>query len=88
MSASTIVGLSVVGCMVATTVVVNTPLALTFGESVYELQTIFDSILPNLLPLLATLLMFYLMVKKNVKPVTLIFGVAIVAMILRVVGII
>lgn len=87
LSVTSIIGLSVVGCMVATMVTIATPLSFKVGETVYKIQDILNSILPNMLPLGVTLLLFYLMLKKNVKPVTIIFGIAIAAMLLRLIGI-
>ena len=43
-----IVGLMVVGGMVATTVAVTTPLALNFGDTAFKLQETLDGIFPAL----------------------------------------
>lgn len=53
-----IVGLMVVGSMAATRVAVNTPLAITVGEGVTEIQKVLDSLAPGLIPLGITMLVW------------------------------
>lgn len=60
---TSIVGLMVIGAMIASLIGLTTPI--TFGES-FVLQDTLDSIVPQLIPLLTTALMFWL-IKKNVK---------------------
>ncbi|MEE1313648.1 MAG: PTS system mannose/fructose/sorbose family transporter subunit IID [Lachnospiraceae bacterium] len=59
-----IVGLMVVGNMAATRVTITTPIAFTVGEVGINLQEILDSLLPGMLPLAATLLVWMLLNKK------------------------
>lgn len=67
---ASILGLMVIGGMVATTV--NVPLAVTFNK-VSLLETI-NGIIPNILPLLSTLFVFYLL-KKDVKVTKILAGI-------------
>lgn len=62
-----IVGLMVVGNMAATRVAVESSLSLSIGEVGINLQEILDSLLPGILPLAITLLVWKL-VQKKVSP--------------------
>ena len=65
MKACSVVGLTVIGCIVATSVKFSTSLAIPVAEGSFAVQSIFDSIFLNILPLSITLGMFYLVrVKK------------------------
>lgn len=59
-----IVGLMVVGNMAATRVNIATPIAFNVGEVAINFQQILDSLLPGMLPLAATLLVWMLLNKK------------------------
>lgn len=75
--AASIVGMTVVGALVASYVHLSTPLIMTAGEAKVALQTdVLDKLMPNILPLGFTLLVYWLM-KKNFSPVKLI-GVTVV----------
>ena len=63
---ASVLGLCVVGAMVATMVTLNMPLKIGTGDDSASLQDIFDGIVPQILPLLFTLFMFVL-VRKGVK---------------------
>ncbi len=63
---ASILGLSVVGAMVATMVTLNMPLTIGSGEDEKSLQAIFDGIVPQILPLLFTLFIF-LLDRKGLK---------------------
>ena len=72
-----ILGLMVIGAMVATNV--SVPLAIMFDESTSLVATL-DTIMPNLLPLLFTGFVYWLL-KKEMKPISIIalmivFGLA------------
>lgn len=84
--AASVVGLMVVGAMTATMVDIKTTLQLGVGESAMPLQDIFNTILPNLLPLLATLGVLK-MIKKGVKTNYILYGSLVVGMILSFLGI-
>ena len=63
---ASILGLSVVGAMVATMVTLNMPLTIGSGDDATSLQDIFNGIVPQILPLLFTLFIF-LLDKKGFK---------------------
>ena len=78
--AAYIVGLMVIGGMSASYVNLKFGLEFTVGESIINIQEIIDGIFSGLLPLAVTLLMAYLMRKKDVKPaiiiiVTIVLGI-------------
>ena len=50
---------------------VNFPLALGSGDEATTVGNILDSIMPGLAPLMFTLLVYWLLKKKNVKTTTL-----------------
>lgn len=62
--AFSIVGLMVVGTMAATRVTIKTPLVWRVGQSTVRLQALFNQLAPSLLPLLLTLLVWWLLRKK------------------------
>ena len=75
--AASIVGLTVVGGLIASMVNLKTTLVLTAGKAEVQLQEgVLDAVMPNLLPLLYTFLMYKLL-KKGMSPVMLI-GVTVV----------
>lgn len=72
--AANIVGLGVIGSMVAKFVKVSTVIELKAGAADISLQTgMLDKLMPNLLPMALVWLMYYL-VKKGKSPTALIFG--------------
>ena len=70
--AASIVGLTVIGALVAS--VVNAPLGIEIGagEVAFSLQEMFDRILPRLLPLLLVLFSYWLLGKKKMTTTKLI----------------
>ncbi|MDE1481822.1 PTS system mannose/fructose/sorbose family transporter subunit IID [Xenorhabdus bovienii] len=78
--AASIVGITVIGALVASYVHLSTPLVMKAGEAKVALQTdVLDKLMPNLLPLCFTLLVYWLM-KRGFSPVkligiTVVFGV-------------
>jgi PTS system N-acetylgalactosamine-specific IID component len=79
--AASIVGLTVIGALVATYVRLTTTAEITAGEAVVKIQAdVIDKLMPAFFPLIYTLLMFAL-VKKGWSPLklivlTMVFGVA------------
>ncbi|EUJ21496.1 PTS system mannose/fructose/sorbose family transporter subunit IID [Listeria aquatica] len=63
---ASVLGLSVVGAMVATMVTLEMPLKFGTGKDAVSIQSIFDGIVPGILPLLFTLFIFWLD-KKGLK---------------------
>ena len=72
-SGASILGLMVVGAMTATLMAVKTPLMIGGGDSKVAVQGILDQIVPNIIPLALTFLVYYF-VKRNVKVTWLLAG--------------
>lgn len=70
---ASILGLMVVGAMPATLMNITTPLNLGSDKSAVGLQGIFDQIMPAMIPLALTFLVYHF-VKKNVKTTYLLLG--------------
>lgn len=88
-NAATILGITVVGALIASYVHVNIISIITVegGITVPVQEAFFDRIFPNLLPVSYTMLMFYLLKKKQVNPVTLILGTIALAILGSLIGI-
>ena len=61
----------IIGGFTPGVVSLNTSLAYTAGDTVISLQQTLDGLLPGILPVGLTLLMFYLVSKKKVSPIVL-----------------
>lgn len=78
--AASIMGLTVIGSLVATVVKVSTPFVYKTGQVKLALQTdILDKIMPALLPVLLTLLVYKLLDSKKWTPTRIIFLVIVIA---------
>lgn len=64
-----VLGLVMIGALTASYVVLNIKAATTFGGVSLSIQETLNSILPGLLPLLFTLLIYYFMAKKNISTI-------------------
>lgn len=84
--AASIIGLIMIGAMVASNVKLTTPLSFDIGGVPFELQSAFDMIMPGFLPLMLSLLVIYLL-RKNVKANWLILGLIVIAICGSVIGI-
>jgi fructoselysine and glucoselysine-specific PTS system IID component len=73
-SGASILGLMVIGAMPASLMSIKTPLNIGTSESKIAVQGILDQLVPNLLPLALTLIVFYF-VRKNVKTTWLLLGI-------------
>lgn len=70
--AASIVGLTVVGGLIASYIALNTTIVVVAGKAKVALQAdVLDKVMPNMLPLAYTFLMYYLL-KKGLSPVKLI----------------
>ncbi|GIN86336.1 PTS N-acetylgalactosamine transporter subunit IID [Heyndrickxia sporothermodurans] len=79
--AASIVGLTVVGALIASFVKLETNLVIHAGQAKIDLQKdLLDKVMPNLLPFAYTLLMYYLL-KKGFSPVKLIIITVIIGII-------
>lgn len=86
MSIVGMIGMMVVGGMVATMLTVQTTVKFSMAGATVKIQNIIDQIIPNLLPLLVTLLVFYL-IRKKVSISKLTLGILIIGILAHVVGI-
>jgi len=62
-----VTGLMVVGGLIATSVSLKTPLTISAGENVIEVQEMLDKVMPNFMGLLITILVFLMLKKTNGK---------------------
>lgn len=86
MSIANIIGMMVVGGMVATLLTIETPLTFEMSEATVEIQSILDGILPSMLPLAVTLGIFAL-IRRKLRVSWLTIGVLIAGILLHVIGI-
>lgn len=84
--ACNIVGLMTIGAMATTMVKVNFAWELDMSGNILNLQSVIDGIAPKILPVALTLLM-YKYLKKNVKPITLMFILIVVGIVFSFFGI-
>ena len=86
--AASIMGLSVVGALIATSVKMTTALQFKVGEVQLNLQTdILDKIMPALLPVLLTLVVYKLLGNKKWTPTKLILLIIVIALVCSFFGI-
>lgn len=79
---ASIVGLSVVGALVATVVKISMPVKFAVGKVTLNLQTgIFDKIMPALWPALLTLLIYHLLGNKKWTPTKIILLVIAISLV-------
>ena len=62
-----VVGVTVVGGLAAQTIVLDTPIEIPMGEEMMPLQEVLNDIFPNILPLGAVLLAYYLITQKEMS---------------------
>ena len=86
---ATILGVTVIGGLIASYVHIEvlTQIPLNEGHSISLQKDFFDKIIPNLLPLCYTFLMFYLMKNRKMNPLILILGTFILTIICSFFGI-
>lgn len=85
---ATVVGVIVLGALIGSSVNINIGTELAVGDTVVAIQGLLDGIMPNLLPLLFTLILYKLHDKVPRKHlITMIFAILIVGTILASVGI-
>lgn len=77
---ATIVGLAVAGALTATLVNVTTALAYHSGKATIKVQEALDQVLPAMLPLAATLIVFIL-IRRRLSPVLVLLGTAVVGVV-------
>lgn len=85
--AATIVGLTVIGALIASYISLKIPVVVTAGQAKVALQAdVLDKIIPNLLPFAYTVFMYYLL-KKNFSPVKLIGLTVVIGVVGKVAGV-
>lgn len=85
--AMSVLGLTVVGALIPSVVVINMPLSFTIGEVTFSVQEqLFDPILTGLLPILVTMLV-YALIKRKVSTNIIIFGIIVVSWVCAAFGI-
>ncbi|MBC3379458.1 PTS system mannose/fructose/sorbose family transporter subunit IID [Serratia fonticola] len=83
-----VVGVMVLGSLIATTVKISTPLVIAVGEQSIKVQEMFDKVAPNLLTLLFSLGIFFLVKKfKGKYTVSLIIAMMVFGVICSMFGI-
>jgi len=83
-----VVGVMVLGSLIATTVKISTPLVIAVGEQSIKVQEMFDKVIPNLLTLLFALGIFFLVKKfKGKHTVALNIGMMCIGVICSMLGI-
>lgn len=83
---SAVLGLIMTGAMTAQFVTFKTTFAHNFGQTTFDLQSTFDTIMPGLLPLAITLLSFAYLKKHN-KPVRVLVTMFIASILLTILGV-
>ena len=84
----TMMGLIVIGGVASTTVKAKVILSYVNGDMTVALQeAIFDKILPNVLPLLLTLAVWWLMDKKKWSPTKIVLTIVVFAAVMVLLGI-
>lgn len=83
---ATLVGLAVTGALVATLLKIQTPWSYTSGEKTIAVQDQLDAVLPAMLPLAATLCVYWL-IRKRVSAVWVLLGALVVGLILGYFGV-
>lgn len=74
-----VLGNFIMGALAVKFVKLSTPIKFSIGGTTFELQSVLDSLLPNLLPLLLVLLVWWLLEKKKVAATTVMIVMIVVA---------
>lgn len=89
MSFFTVMGMFVIGGMISSLVSVTCPITISSSDVSFALQSdLFDALMPNLLTLIATLIIFSLCKKENVSVLKIIYGTMVIGIVLGAVGVI
>ena len=76
----------VVGTMAATRVTIKTPLIWHVGQSTIKLQSLFNQLAPSLIPLLITLLVWWLL-RKKINATWIVVGIFVVGILCSYLGV-
>lgn len=87
-SAASILGCTVMGALISQYVSLSTPLTFAIGQSEFNLQSqIFDAIMPNILPLALTLLIYWLLGKEKWNTTKILILLLVVGLVCGFIGI-
>ncbi|WP_152657544.1 PTS system mannose/fructose/sorbose family transporter subunit IID [Oceanobacillus sp. CFH 90083] len=87
-SMANVVGLMVIGALIASIIKVNVDAQITAGENIIEIQEMIDQVMPGLLSLLVTFAVYRIFKKTNGKYAPqLIVGIMILAILLTMAGV-
>ena len=87
MDAFNVLGIMVVGALAAGNIALTTTLSIPFGEEWQPLQTTLDGVFPALLPLIAVLVTWWMLGKKQYSPTKVIVILAVAISVLCVLGV-
>ena len=80
-SGSGVLGNLIMGALTVQFVAISTPVGFAIGGSVFQLQPILDSLMPNILPLLLVLIVWWLLAKRQISPTWILAGILLLGMI-------
>jgi mannose/fructose/sorbose-specific phosphotransferase system IID component len=83
---ASVIGLMVLGVLVASWIRIETPLSIKTGHQVMKVQDVLNGIIPSMLPLAATFILVYFL-KKGIKPNMLLLWIFIISFIAGAFGI-
>lgn len=86
--AVSVLGIVVIGALIATTVKITTPIELHVGESAQSIQSILDNIFPNLLAALTTFAVYKGLNVKGMNTVRMVWVIIAVTIVLALLGIV
>ena len=84
--AASIVGLSMVGAMTATMVKIKLNWTINVGQTSVVVLDVIDSIMPGILSIVLVFVLMKL-IKKGYRPISLVFGILVVSIVLAFLGI-
>lgn len=83
-----VVGIMVVGSLIVSTVKINVPIQYKVGKATFKIQSMMDGIMPSFIPLMVTLLVYYLLKKANAKnSVRIILSIMVLGILLTIFGV-
>ena len=85
--AASILGLTVVGALIPTVVNAKVPYVFEWGKVKMPVQDMIDSIMPNLLPVLFVVLIYWLLSKKGMNSTRVIIFIIVFAILFNFLGI-
>jgi PTS system mannose-specific IID component len=85
--AASVLGIVVVGALVASVITIRTPLAFQSGDVTIAIQPLIDQVMPSLLSVVLVGVIYWLMSVKKLKMTTIILGVLVFSMVCAAFGI-